>query len=46
MLMPTGPPAMILTALTDVNGSAEQEKMAVTKLLTVSLEVVTFMFVF
>lgn len=35
MLMPTGPPAMILVALTDVNGSPEMEKMAIAKLLTV-----------
>lgn len=35
MLMPTGPPAMILVALTDVNGSLETEKMAIAKLLTV-----------
>ncbi|KAF2461092.1 auxin efflux carrier [Lineolata rhizophorae] len=36
MLMPTGPPAMKLTALTDVNGSSEQEKMSVAKFLTIS----------
>jgi hypothetical protein len=36
MLMPTGPPAMILVALTDVVRSPEQEKMAIAKLLTVS----------
>ena len=35
MLMPTGPPAMILVALTMVNGSPEKEKMAIAKLLTV-----------
>ena len=36
MLMPTGPPAMILVALTDVTGCEENEKMAIAKLLTVS----------
>ncbi|KAK5124318.1 hypothetical protein LTR85_002021 [Meristemomyces frigidus] len=36
MLMPTGPPAMILTALADVNGSGEMEKMAIAKFLTLS----------
>ena len=44
MLMPTGPPAMILTALADVNGSPEKEKMAVTKLLTVSEKVAGIIF--
>jgi hypothetical protein len=38
MLMPTGPPAMILVALTDVVKSPEEEKMAIAKLLTVSSE--------
>jgi hypothetical protein len=38
MLMPTGPPAMILVALTDVVGSPEEEKMAIAKLLTVSCD--------
>lgn len=37
MLMPTGPPAMKLTSLADVNGSNEQEKMSIAKFLTVSL---------
>ena len=36
MLMPTGPPAMKLTALADVSGSSEQEKMSIAKFLTVS----------
>ncbi len=36
MLMPTGPPAMILVALTDVTGAAESMKMTVAKFLTVS----------
>ncbi|KAF2714576.1 hypothetical protein K504DRAFT_420497 [Pleomassaria siparia CBS 279.74] len=35
MLMPTGPPAMILVALSDVNGSPEMEKMAIAKFLTI-----------
>ncbi len=37
MLMPTGPPAMKLTSLADVNGSSEQEKMSIAKFLTVSI---------
>lgn len=36
MLMPTGPPAMILVALCDVTGAAESMKMTVAKFLTVS----------
>jgi hypothetical protein len=36
MLMPTGPPAMILVALTDVTGAPEQMKMTIAKFLTVS----------
>lgn len=36
MLMPTGPPALKLTALADVNGNSDQEKMAIAKFLTVS----------
>jgi len=36
MLMPTGPPAMILVALTDVMGAEETMKMTVAKFLTVS----------
>ncbi|KAF2277036.1 uncharacterized protein EI97DRAFT_375477 [Westerdykella ornata] len=36
MLMPTGPPAMILVALAEVNGSPEKQKMAIAKFLTVS----------
>lgn len=36
MLMPTGPPAMILVALTDVTGAAESMKMTIAKFLTVS----------
>ncbi len=35
MLMPTGPPAIKLVALADVNGSSEEEKMVVAKFLTV-----------
>jgi len=37
MLMPTGPPALKLTALADVNGAGEEEKMGIAKFLTVSL---------
>lgn len=36
MLMPTGPPAMILVALSDVTGASESMKMTVAKFLTVS----------
>lgn len=36
MLMPAGPPAMILVALSDVTGIPEKEKMAIAKFLTVS----------
>ena len=36
MLMPTGPPALKLTALADVNGAEEEEKMSIAKFLTVS----------
>ncbi len=36
MLMPTGPPVMKLTALADVSGSNENEKMGIAKFLCVS----------
>lgn len=36
MLMPTGPSAMKLTALADVSGSSEEEKMSIAKFLSVS----------
>ncbi|KAH8719260.1 auxin efflux carrier [Phaeosphaeriaceae sp. PMI808] len=36
MLMPTGPLAMILVALTDVTGAPEAMKMTIAKLLTIS----------
>ncbi|KAF1834929.1 hypothetical protein BDW02DRAFT_317939 [Decorospora gaudefroyi] len=39
MLMPTGPPAMILVALMDVTGAAESMKMTIAKLLTISYAV-------
>ena len=35
MLMPTGPPALKLTALAEVNGSNEGEKMSIAKVLCV-----------
>ncbi|PVH95351.1 hypothetical protein DM02DRAFT_537526 [Periconia macrospinosa] len=35
MLMPTGPPAMMLVALTDITGCKEGEKMAIAKMLTI-----------
>lgn len=36
MMMPTGPPAMKLTALADVSGAGDEEKMSIAKFLTVS----------
>lgn len=36
MLMPTGPPALSLTAMADVNGATEDEKFTIAKFLTVS----------
>lgn len=36
MLMPTGPPALKLTAIAEVIGSSEDEKMAISKFLSVS----------
>ena len=35
MLMPTGPPAMKLLALADVNDTPEREKLSIAKLLTI-----------
>lgn len=37
MLMPTGPPALKLTALAEINSSNEDEKLSITKFLMVSL---------
>ena len=42
MLMPTGPPAMKLTALADVSGSTETEKMSIAKFLCVSISDLVF----
>ncbi|KAI9847537.1 MAG: hypothetical protein M1838_000836 [Thelocarpon superellum] len=36
MLMPTGPPAIMLMSLADVNGTNELEKMAIAKFLTIA----------
>lgn len=36
MLMPTGPPATKLTALADVSGAEEKQKLAISKFLTIS----------
>ncbi len=36
MLMPTGPPAMKLTAMADVTGASEDDKMSIAKFLTIS----------
>lgn len=42
MLMPTGPPAMKLTALADVSGSSEETKMSIAKFLSVSGSLETY----
>lgn len=39
MLMPTGPPAIKLTALADVNGSNDMERMAIAKFLTIAYSI-------
>lgn len=39
MLMPVGPPAMMLSALMEIKGSQEPEKMAVARVLTVTISV-------
>lgn len=39
MLMPTGPPATKLTALADVSGTDEDEKMSIAKFVTISYAV-------
>lgn len=39
MLMPVGPPAMMLSALMEIKGSPEPEKMAVARVLTVTISV-------
>jgi len=36
MLLPTGPPATKLTALADVSGASEDEKMAISKFIALS----------
>jgi hypothetical protein len=37
MLMPTGPPALSITAMADVSGADEEQKLSIAKFLTVSL---------
>ncbi|KAM0723181.1 hypothetical protein Q7P37_001381 [Cladosporium fusiforme] len=39
MLMPTGPPALSITAMADVSGADEQQKLSIAKFLTVSYAV-------
>lgn len=39
MLMPTGPPALLLIALADVNNDTEAEKMTIAKFLTLSYSI-------
>jgi hypothetical protein len=36
MLMPTGPPALSITAMADVSGAGEEQKLSIAKFLTVS----------
>jgi hypothetical protein len=36
MLMPTGPPALSITAMADVAGATEEERLSIAKFLTVS----------
>lgn len=38
MLMPTGPPALSITAMADVSGAGEEQKLSIAKFLTVSFE--------
>jgi len=37
MLMPTGPPALSITAMADVSGADEEQKLSIAKFLTVSI---------
>lgn len=37
--MPVGPPAMMLSALMEIKGAPEPEKMAVARVLTVSISI-------
>ena len=37
MLMPTGPPALSITAMADVSGADEEQKLSIAKFLTVSV---------
>ncbi|GAB7325127.1 hypothetical protein MBLNU13_g09210t1 [Cladosporium sp. NU13] len=39
MLMPTGPPALSITAMADVSGADEEQKLSIAKFLTVSYAV-------
>ena len=39
MLMPIGPPALKLTAMADVSGADEKEKLTIAKFLTVAYAV-------
>ena len=39
MLMPTGPPAMKLVSMAEVNGADEEEKMAISKILAITYAV-------
>jgi len=39
MLMPTGPPAMKLVAMAEVNGADEEQKMAISKILAITYAV-------
>lgn len=42
MLMPTGPPALSITAMADVSGADEEQKLSIAKFLTVSFILLIF----
>lgn len=42
MLMPTGPPALSITAMADVSGADEEQKLSIAKFLTVSFFYIPF----
>lgn len=46
MLMPTGPPALSITAMADVSGAGEEQKLSIAKFLTVSAASFFFLFSF
>jgi len=46
MLMPTGPPALSITAMADVSGAGEEQKLSIAKFLTVSDSCFSFLVLF